>query len=186
MNTYFMSKLERLTTYFSKPGPENTEEVISAVSKRLEEGDIKVAVVASTTGRTGVKFAEALKGKAKVVAISHEKMDQKLKEEITRLGGIAVDQTHLPLHQRGMDKVRNAFYSLGQGFKVAVEVILIATDKAVIKPYEDVIGVAGSGEGCDTAIVARSTTTKEMFSEDPLKKLEVREIIAMPLKKKWW
>jgi hypothetical protein len=181
-----MPKLERPTTYFLKPGPENTEEVISAVSKRLEEGDIKIVVVASTTGRTGVKFAESLKGKAKVVAISHEKMDPKLKEEITNLRGVAVDQTHLPLHQRGMDKVRNAFYVLGQGFKVAVEVILIATDKAVIKPYEDVIGVAGSGEGSDTAIIARSTTTKEMFSEDPLRKLEVREIIAIPLKKKWW
>lgn len=181
-----MSKVERLTTYFLKPGPENTEEVISAVSRRLGEGDIKTVVVASTTGKTGVKFTEALKDKAKVVAVSHEKMDSKLKEEIEKLGGIAIDQTHLPLHQRGMDKVRNSFYALGQGFKVAIEVILIATDKQVIKPYEDVIGVAGSGEGSDTAIVARSTTTKEIFSEDPLKKLEVREIIAMPLKKKWW
>ncbi|MGB9806594.1 MAG: pyruvate kinase alpha/beta domain-containing protein [Thermoproteota archaeon] len=181
-----MSKVERPTTYFVKPGPENTEEVINAVLRRLEEGDIKTVVVASTTGRTGAKFAEALKGKAKVVAISHEKMDPKLKEEIINLGGTAVDQTHLPLHQRGMDKVRSAFYALGQGFKVAVEVILIAADKAVVKPYEDVVGVAGSGEGSDTAIVARSTTTREMFSEDPLRKLEVREIIAMPLKKKWW
>jgi len=50
----------------------------------------------------------------------------------------------------------------------------------------DVIAVAGSGEGCDTAIVVRATTSKEIFSRDRARKLEVREVIAMPLKKKWW
>ncbi|MBS7609022.1 hypothetical protein KEJ19_00420 [Candidatus Bathyarchaeota archaeon] len=181
-----MVKIDRVCSYFVEPGPENTEDVIKAVARRLEVGDVRTVVVASTSGNTGAKFAEALKGKVKVVAISHEKMEAGLKDRIVKLGGIAVDETHLPLHERGMDKVRNAFYSLGQGFKVAVEVILIATDKGVIKPYEDVIGVAGSGEGSDTAIVARSTTTKEIFGKDPGKKLEIREIIAMPLKKKWW
>lgn len=38
----------------------------------------------------------------------------------------------LPLHKRGMDKIRNTLYMLGQGFKVAVEVILIAVDKGVL------------------------------------------------------
>jgi hypothetical protein len=113
-------------------------------------------------------------------------MEKELKEKIIKLGGIAADETHLPLHKRGMDDVRNSFYSLGQGFKVAIEVVLIACDKKLIEPYKDVIAVAGSGEGSDTAIVARATTTKEIFSKDKTKKLEVREIIAMPLKKKWW
>ena len=181
-----MVKVDKVCAYFSEPGPENTDDVMRAVTKRLEGGDIDAVVVASTSGRTGVKFAEALKGKAKVVAVSHEEMEPELKRSIVKHGGIAVDKTHLPLHERGMDKVRNAFYTLGQGFKVAVEVILIASDKGLIKPYKDVIGVAGSGEGSDTAIVARATSTKEIFSKDSAKKLEVREIIAMPLKKKWW
>jgi hypothetical protein len=179
-------KIEKSFVYFAEPGPENTDEVIKAVAKRIEEGDIKIVVVASTSGRTGLKFAEALKGKAKVVAISHEKMEPELKEKIVKLGGIAEDETHLPFHKKGMDDVRNAFYSLGQGFKVAIEVILIAADKKLIEPYKDVIGVAGSEEGSDTAIVARATISKEIFSRDSTKKLEVREIVAMPLKKKWW
>jgi len=82
--------------------------------------------------------------------------------------------------------VRNTLYILGQGFKVAVEVILIAADKGLIELCKSVIGVGGSGKGADTAIVAKSTTTNEIFSEDSSKKLEVRDIIAMPLKKKWW
>ncbi|MBC7091885.1 MAG: hypothetical protein H5T50_08280 [Nitrososphaeria archaeon] len=181
-----MNKFEKVSTYFKEPGPENTDDVIEAVSKRLEEGDINTVVVASTSGRTGLKFVEALKGKAKIVVVSHEKMEKEFKEKIIALGGIAADETHLPLHERGMDDVRNAFYTLGQGFKVAIEVILIACDKKIIEPYKDVIGVAGSGEGSDTAIVARAITSKEIFSKDTKKKLEVREIIAMPLKKKWW
>jgi len=161
-------------------------DVLKAVARRLEGGDIDTVVVASTSGRTGVKFAEALKGKANVIAISHEDMDSKLKASIAKMGGVAADKTHLPLHEKGMDKIRDTFYTLGQGFKVTVEVILIAADKGLIKPYRNVIGVAGTGGGADTAIVARATSTKEIFSEDAEKKLEIREIIAMPLKKKWW
>lgn len=180
-----MVKLEKASLYFREPGPENTDDVLRAVIRRVEEGDIEAVVVASTSGRTGLRFAEALKGKVKLIAVSYEKMEPELKGRITELGGIAADETHLPLHERGMDDVRNTLYILGQGFKVAVEVILIAADKKLIEPYKDVVGVGGSGEGSDTAIVARSTTTKEIF-KDPAKKLEVREIIAMPLKKKWW
>jgi hypothetical protein len=85
-----------------------------------------------------------------------------------------------------MDDVRKSFYAFGQGFKVAIEVILIAADKGEISLYEDVIGVGGTGRGTDTAIIARATTSKEIFTEDHSKKLEIREILAMPLKKHWW
>ena len=181
-----MVKVEKTSVYFVKPGTENTDEVIKAVAERLKEGDVKTVVVASTSGQTGVKFAEALKDKAKVIAVSHENMNPKLKEKIGKLGGYAADETHLPLHEKGIDDVRNSFYVLGQGFKVAVEVILIAADRGLIERYKDVIGVAGTGGGADTAIVARSTPTKEIFSKDSKKRLEVNEIIAMPLKKTWW
>lgn len=181
-----MVKQDKVTKYFAEPGPENTGELIKAVAERVSMGDVEKVVVASTSGETGLKFAEALKGNAPVVAVSHERMVPELKEKIVKLGGVAADGTHLALHGKGMDDVRDAFYTLGQGFKVAVEVILIAADKGLVKLYEDVIGVGGSGEGADTAIVARATPTKEIFSSDKSKRLEVREIIAMPLKKKWW
>jgi hypothetical protein len=85
-----------------------------------------------------------------------------------------------------MDSIRNSFYTLGQGFKVCIEVILIASDLGALNIGEDVIAVAGTGRGADTAIVARATKTNDMFSKDKSKKLEVREILAMPLKKMWW
>lgn len=181
-----MAKVKRTITYFDEPGPANTQDVINAVVERIQEGDIKAVVVASTSGSTGVKFAGALKNKVKLLAVSHEKMDPKFKEEITKLGGVAIDETHLPLHRRGMDKVRNTLYSLGQGFKVAVEVAMIAVDKGALHPYEDVIAVAGTDRGSDTAVVLRATSSKEIFDEDHNKRLATKEIVAMPLNKKWW
>ena len=62
--------------------------------------------------------------------------------------------------------------------------ILIAADKNLTKPYRDVIGVSGSEESADTAMMARATPTKEIFSNNKFRRLEVREIIAVPLKKK--
>lgn len=181
-----MAKIEKATVYFDKPGSENMNDVLYAVERRLKEGNVKTVVLASTSGATGVEFARALKDKAELVVVSHETMSSKNKAEIERHGAKAIDKTHLPLHGEGMDDVRKSFYSLGQGFKVAVEVILIAADKGAVKPYADVIGVGGTGRGSDTAIVARASTTKEMLGDNRDRKLEIREVLAMPLQKKWW
>lgn len=177
---------ERKVQYFIDPGPRNTEEVIVNVKRRIKNGDLNKVIVASTSGETGIKFARELKGSATVIAVSHEEMNGAYKRQIAEYGGKAFDKTHLALEAEGMDDVRRSFYSFGQGFKVAVEVILIAADKGELDLYEDVIGVGGTGNGADTAIVARATTSREIFSEDKDKKLEIREIVAMPLKKHWW
>lgn len=79
------------------------------------------------------------------------------------------------LHAPGMDAVRNSFYALGQGFKVYVEVVL--------NVGEDVISVAGTDRGSDTAIVAKACKTSDIFSKDKAERLEIREILAIPLKK---
>jgi len=181
-----MSVVERKVEYFRDPGSQNTEKVIETVKNRIISGGVRTIVVASTSGETGAKFARRLKGVATVVAVSHEEMKPVHRRQIIEYGGRLVDKTHLALHVKGMDDVRKSFYTFGQGFKVAVEVILIAADKGEIDLYEDVIGVGGTGKGADTAIIARATTSKEIFTEDESKKLEIREILAMPVKKHWW
>jgi len=172
--------------YFKEPGPENTDAVLDCVLKRIGEGDIKTVVVASTSGETGVKFVKSLKGLCDVVVVSHEEMKREFKDEILKFGGKPLDKTHLPLHAHGMDNIRNSFYVLGQGFKVCIEIVLIASDLGAINVGEDVIAVAGTDRGSDTAIVVRACKTSDIFSRDKMKRLEVREILAMPLRKKWW
>jgi len=172
--------------YFKEPGLENTDAVLDCVLRRIKEGDIKNVVVASTSGETGAKFAKSLKGLCNVIVVSHEEMRREFKDEILKSGGKPLDKTHLPLHARGMDAVRNSFYTLGQGFKVCIEVALIASDLGALNAGEDVIAVAGTDRGSDTAIVVKACKTSDIFSRDESKRLEVREILAMPLKKTWW
>jgi len=172
--------------YFKEPGPENTDAVLDCVLRRIKEGDIKTVVVASTSSETGVKFAKSLKGLCNVIVVSYSRMRQEFKEEILRFGGKPLDKTHLPLHTPGMNAVRNSFYALGQGFKVCVEIVLIASDLETLNVGEDVIAVAGTDRGSDTAIVAKACRTSDIFDKDRAKNLEIREILAMPLKKMWW
>jgi hypothetical protein len=70
--------------------------------------------------------------------------------------------------------------------KVAVDVALTAVSCGYVAPYQDVIGVGGSGKGADTAIILRATYPASLFDKDPAKRLEIKEIIAMPIAKKWW
>jgi len=52
--------MKRVVRYFADYGPQNTEEVIEAVAERLRDGDLSTLVVASTTGRTALKFAQQI------------------------------------------------------------------------------------------------------------------------------
>ena len=181
-----MNTVERKTLYFRDSGPQNSEEVLEAIKNRIAGGNIETVVVASTSGETGAKFAEELKGTASVIVVSHERIGPTFKRQIAEYGGKAFDKTHVALDAEGMDDIRKSFYTLGQGFKVAVEVVLIASDIGAIELYKDVVGVGGTSNGADTALVLRATPSREIFTEDKMKKLEIREIIAIPLEKHWW
>jgi hypothetical protein len=179
-----MAKIEKTITYFEEAGARNTYDVIKAVSERLKEGDINTIVVASTSGSTGKKFAKFFRSKVNVVIISYKTMNTSYKKEIISFGGKIAENTRLRFHA-GRHPAKG-FYALGQGFKVAIEVMLIATEKRLLKPYTYIISVGGTCKGADTAIVVRATTLKEIFCRDATRKLEIREIIALPLVKKWW
>lgn len=74
----------------------------------------------------------------------------------------------------------------GYGLKTAVEVILMSTDCGMVAPSANVISIAGSDRGADTAIVAKAAYSSLMFSQDSSKRFQVMEIIAMPRTKSWY
>jgi len=51
---------------------------------------------------------------------------------------------------------------------------------------EDVIAVGGTNRGADTAIVVKAASTRGWIGPDPNERLEIKEIIALPLLKRWW
>jgi uncharacterized protein len=204
-----MSKtIKRQVYYFDEPGEGNTQWVIEAVSQRLAAGGITKVIIASTSGKTAVEFARSLKGKAELVCVSEAPyrrewgeqwpcLKQAFRRELEKLGVAIVDNAPYVLHSSVLEAarwpntspeqlVKETLYSFGQGMKVAIEVVLTAVSCGCVTPYEDVIGVGGSSKGADTAIILRATYPASLFDKDPEKRLEIREIIAMPISKKWW
>ncbi len=182
--------------YFDSPGPGNTEEVLEAVAERVGSGRYEAVIIASTSGLTALKFARAVKG-IKIVCVSEPPsygeifgrwptLNEDYRQELGRLGVEILDRAPFVFHKSADPCSREAVVRdfmlrcLGNGFKVAVEIILMATSAGAVRPYVPVIGVAGTHAGADTAIAARSTYTGRLMSPDPSKCFTVMEVIAMP------
>ena len=183
--------MERRILYFDRPGKVNTDDTLKLVRERVEELDIGQVVVASTHGYTAQKAKSVLGDLGvKIVAVSicasfdeegwtMSREEKKALEDI----GITVLTT---MHALGDDVndafsgdtpnriVRDTLYRFSQGMKVAVEISLMAADAGVIDTSREVVVVAGTGEGADTAIVLKPTFTRRF------KDLEIREILAKP------
>jgi len=199
-----MSSPRRTVFYFERPGFVNTSSVIEAVKERLKLGDVKAVLVPLTTGRTAEQFYRELRD-AEVIAISEDEVMAACRRIVSPDRGLLgrlvhgrssvvaekdkesrrkiFDMTFLPLCGETWNVVRETLYAFGQGMKVAVEVSVAAVDVGKVEPGTKIIATGGTGEGVDTAIIARTSTQKEAFGPRPEKRLLVQEIIAMPMEK---
>ncbi len=63
---------------------------------------------------------------------------------------------------------------MGDGFKVAIEVAIMAADAGLVPVDKDIISIGGKGQGADTAIVLKPVSSNNFFD------LRVREVICKP------
>lgn len=73
----------------------------------------------------------------------------------------------------------------GHGFRTAIQVILMALEGKAIKEGDKVIGVGGTGEGADSAVVMKAIKFEDIVGEDPDRRMKIEEILAMPKKTTW-
>lgn len=189
-----MSVIEKTIVYFGTPGRSNTEAVLASAKKRAEELGIKNIVVASTTGETGVKASQVFKGFNLVVVTHHtgfkEPGQQELTEENRRImeaNGVKVyTGTHVFMNvERAIRSKFDTSYPAEimaqtlrlfcEGMKVAVEIVAMAADAGLIPVDRDVVSIAGTGRGADTAIVVQPANSSRIFD------MIIKEIIAKPL-----
>jgi len=193
--------VSRSILYFDKPGIENTETVIEVVYERLKEGDIKSVVVASSSGKTGLKFAKRMAKETNLVIVSSQpgfstpgvwKFDQKILKELESLGCQVVKQSHIlsGLERSFTNKFSGVSHSevvaeslrslFGVGVKVAIECAIMAADSGAI-PIEKTIAVGGTttskGGGADTALVVWPSHCNNFFD------FRVLEILAKPFRR---
>lgn len=188
-----MSAIEKTVVYFSNPGEDNTEAVLALARRRAEELGIRDIVVASTRGETGVKASKIFKEFNLVVVTHHtgfrEPGKQEMTEENRRLievnGGKIFVGTHVFMNvERAIRNKFNTAYPTEiiaqtlrlfcEGMKVAVEIAAMAADAGLIPVDRDVISIAGTGKGADTAVVIRPANSTRIFD------MVIREIIAKP------
>lgn len=185
--------METKTIYFEKPGKSNTDVVMETVKNRAGELGIKTVVVASYHGYTAEKAVRTLDGlKIVIIAGFYEPTTQKLTETFSQGDETLIKSkatvlvaTHL---FSGVNRaVRKKFdigspgeivvqslLMLGTGVKVGIECVVMAADAGLVRTDEDIIAVAGTAGGADTAIVVCPANSQDMFD------IKVREILCKP------
>lgn len=201
--------IKREVFYFEKAGAKNTDYVIEAVKERIKQGDSTHIVVASNSGKTAVKFAEAVRDtEVKIICVteSPQRRDWKApwptiteenRKRLEKLGVVVVENIPYASYCSVLDNNRwqtpspNTLVYMtlravgGAGLKVAMEVMFMAVWAGILPPGENVISIGGTNSGADTAIVVRSAFQENLFASEASKRPMVREILAMPMEKEW-
>jgi hypothetical protein len=181
--------MERKIVYFEESGPENTEATFKLVHERLNNLDIKKIVLASTTGATAGKAMDFFKDiDVKLIAVPHQfdfhreknAFPPELIKALRDLGhdvhfGTMLFHTDDFYGSSNATAMANLLRCFSQGVKVCFEIVLMVTDAGLVKSGENVIAIAGTGRGSDTALVMQAASTQH------LRNLKVSEIICKPL-----
>ena len=185
--------MEEKITYFEKIGPENTELTLRLAAERAKARGINKVVLASTRGDTARLAAERFAGSGlKMVVVPHQtgfmgeqKFPAALVSELEQQGhrvhfGTMLFHTEDFYGINTPSVMATLLRTIGQGIKVCVEIILMATDGGCIAPGEKVVAVTGTGRGADTAVVAIAAPSTRLHE------LHITEIICKPLQTKSW
>jgi len=179
--------------YFEKAGYENTDATLKIVREEATKRGIQYVLVASTTGNTGLKALKMFKEtNLKPIVVTHntgfkqpgiQELDTTMREEIEKLGGKVLTSTMI-LRSLGTAIRGKMYYSqeqiiadtlrmMGQGTKVCVEMAAMAADAGLI-PCEDIISVAGTGKGADTALIIEANSSNRFFD------IKIKEVLVKP------
>lgn len=183
--------MEENIVYFETPGKDNTETTLQLAAERARARGIKKVILASTTGETARTAARLwAKNGLKIIVVPHQygfmsgqRFPQELVSQLAKQGHTVHFGTML-FHTEnlyGVDTPRvmaNLLRTFCQGMKVCVEIVFMATDGGCVAPGEEVVVVAGSGRGSDTAVVAIAAPSTR------LGELHITEIICKPLQTK--
>lgn len=192
------------TFYFKVCGQINTEQALKLATRRACELGIKKLVVASETGLSALKAANMTEdsGIDLIVVTSAagttiEKTiigdlrigipDRRIWNQLEQAGARIVRATDplynigAALEHKGIPTagtfVRLLLGMISSGTAVCVTATLMATDNGALNEGEEVVAVAGSWVGLDTAIVVRATNSVNLLKKGAM---QIREIICKP------
>lgn len=173
-----------------------TVEVLKQAKTFAIERNINDIVVASTSGSTGVKAANIFDEETfNLVVVGHstgfsETNEQELTEQHRKkieaqggtifIGPMIFHNINTSIRAKAgfspHDLVADVLRLFGQGTKVALEDVFMACDAGLIDSGKDVISIAGTGSGADTALLIHASNSKDMFES------RIREVLIKPSK----
>lgn len=180
---------------WEKKGPQNTDSTVQAALERARELGIRHLVIATNSGKTVEKFLD--KSDIELICVTHHtgfaapgenEMPPEKRRLLQEKGVLILTTTHL---LAGVDRaLRQQFGGIypaeiiattlrifGQGVKVCVEVASMALDAGLVPYGKEIVSVAGSARGADSACVIVPAHSNNFF------KTVVKEIICMPREK---
>ena len=181
--------------YFDGKGPINTEKTLDIALECCRERKIQKIVVASSTGETALKLHEKADAGTDIIAVTYsagsrfpEEVEQFLEnqDEITAKGITVVRGMHAlsATEKAFQNKYKTGLLPLNivadslrmfcHGVKVCVEIAIMAAEAGHITPDHDVVAVAGSHRGADTAVVLKPAFAASMFET------KIRALLCMP------
>jgi hypothetical protein len=181
--------MEEKITYFDDGGKQHTDAALKIAKEYADKNNIGSIVVASTTGFTAKKAAEAFKGK-NLVVVTHVhgfreqnkiEFPEETREQLEAKGVKVLTTTHGMggvnwLVERSIGGIiADTLRMFSQGVKVAVEIAASAADAGLVRTDEDIVAVAGTGKGADTVLVIRPENSHRLFD------MKVRKVLAMPI-----
>jgi hypothetical protein len=171
-----------MTELFNSTGIQNTEEVLRIASEYAKKNSITHIVIASTTGWTA---KEALKffdpSQFNVVIVTHntgfgkdgeQEFSEEIRKELISKGYKVLTGTMVlrnlnraikdRFHYSETEIVNATLRMFGEGTKVCFEICAMACDAGLIPPAE-VIAIAGTSRGADTAAVIKAKPSNRFF-----------------------
>ena len=190
--------------YFDVCGQINTEKTLGLAIQRASELNMNKLVVASETGISGLKAVAMLRNSGIDLIVVTSAASTKIENTIVgdlRIGisdkkiwdqleknGVKIVRATDPLYNIGAalehkgvptlaTLVRLSLKMISSGAAVCVTATMMATDNGVLREGEEVVAVAGSWVGLDTALVVRAANSVNFLKTGAM---QIREIICKP------
>jgi hypothetical protein len=190
--------------YFDACGQVNTRKTLKLAIQKACELNVKKMVVASETGLSALKATELIKDsgislivvtsaagtKIENTVIGNLKIGISNKEiwnQLEKNGAQIVRATdplyniEASLEQNGVPTlatlVRLCLRIISSGTAVCVSATMMATDNGALREGEEIVAVAGSWVGLDTALVLQAANSVNFFKKGAI---QINEIICKP------
>ncbi len=183
--------MQSTALYFDEPGKQHTDATLKAARERAEQLGLNQIVLATTHGYTAERAKAVFDGMdVELIAVSicaafddqcwtmtsdeRRGLEEKGIKVLTCLHSLGDDVSEAFGETPANRIVRETLYRFCQGMKVAVEIAIMAAEAGLLSMDREIIAIAGTGEGADTAVVLHPAYARTF------KKLKIREILAKP------